>query len=42
MAKMVPLPMSDYEQQVLTDYEVQQLTGSPTAYGESAYGGGAY
>ena len=42
LAKAIPLPMSDYEQRVLTDYEMQQLTGTATAYGGEAYGDAAY
>jgi len=51
LAKMVPIPMADYEQQVLTDYETRALTGTDDgspgfiqggAFGSSAYGGGAF
>ncbi len=46
LAKMIPIPMADYEQQVLTDYETRQLTGTEeeisTSIGGGAFGGGAF
>jgi hypothetical protein len=45
LAKMIPLPMSDYEQGYITSYEAGQITGTGDmdvvdidAYGGSAYG----
>jgi hypothetical protein len=45
LQRMLPLPLGDYEQQTLTDYESRQLTGADDnagAFGGGAYGFGAY
>mgnify|MGYP001613162863 CR=1 FL=1 len=47
IARFIPFPMGEYEQQELSAYEMQQLEqgddmGAAGAYGGGAYGGGAF
>jgi len=43
LAKMIPIPMADYEQGYITAYEPGQITDTASDFAvDGAYGGGAY